>query len=96
MLTPAPAATRRTLICSTCQGRGLRPRRYAADPLLRNCPDCKGKGVFEVTTPKALQTLSESEVWQLVLVGQKLLGNRPQGGKAAGTNDNQEDPTHAH
>ena len=95
---PTPAApTVRTLICSTCQGRGLRPRRYTVDPLLRNCPDCKGKGLFEVTTPKALQPLSESEVWQLVLVGQKLLGSGGKAArKAAGTNDNQEDLPHAH
>ena len=61
------------LICTTCHGSGQRPRGFSPDPTRSACPDCKGKGKFLVATPKALQELSPQEVWNLALVGQKLL-----------------------
>ena len=70
---PGPEGAGRMLICTTCHGSGQRPRGFSPDPTRSACPDCKGKGKFLVATPKALQELSAQEVWNLALVGQKLL-----------------------
>ncbi len=88
---PGPEGAGRMLICTTCHGSGQRPRGFSPDPTRSACPDCKGKGKFLVATPQALQELSAQEVWNLTLVGQKLLrgskenaaafSDAPEGGK---------------
>ena len=88
---PGPEGAGRMLICTTCHGSGRRPRGFSSNPTHSACPDCKGKGKFLVATPKALQELSAQEVWNLALVGQKLLrsskenaaafSDAPEGGK---------------
>ena len=70
---PGPEGAGRMLICTTCHGSGQRPRGFSPDPSRSGCRDCKGKGKFYVQTPQALQELSAQEVWNLALVGQKLL-----------------------